>query len=358
VASATAEGISLAGLRVLLVEDNEINQQIAVELLEGVGATVDVANNGKEAVDRLFGGPIPPPYDVVLMDLQMPVMDGHQANAKIRSDPRFTSLPIYAMTAHATLEERDHCLANGMSGHIAKPIDPALLYDTLSKITRRAQAIVTAGTSAAPEAAVAAPADIPPIDGLDSADGLRRVGGNTKLYIKLLRQFASQPADAVGEIFAALAANDAETATRLAHTLKGVAGNLGAREVQDAAAAVETLLRDGSPADAVNAALAQLTAVLDPLRTRLQAVLATSTTAAAPAPAVAATHTRAVAVQLSKLFADFDTSAVAFVEENQASLRCAFDAATWLQFQRHTQEFAFADAQALLDQVLAELPGS
>src|SRR4029077_227374 len=97
VASATAEGVNLTGLRVLLVEDNDINQQIAVELLEGVGATVDVANNGKEAVDRLFGGPIPPPYDVVLMDLQMPVMDGHQANAKIRSDPRFASLPIYPM---------------------------------------------------------------------------------------------------------------------------------------------------------------------------------------------------------------------------------------------------------------------
>src|SRR5262249_26862080 len=134
VASATAEGVNLTGLRVLLVEDNDINQQIAVELLEGVGAKVDVASNGREAVDRLFGGPIPPPYDVVLMDLQMPVMDGHQATAKIRSDARFKELPLYAMTAHATLEERDLCLANGMNGHIAKPIDPALLFDTLGKV--------------------------------------------------------------------------------------------------------------------------------------------------------------------------------------------------------------------------------
>src|SRR5262245_47500052 len=99
VASATAEGISLTGLRVLLVEDNDINQQIAVELLEGVGAKVDVTSNGREAVDRLFGGPMPPPYDVVLMDLHMPVMDGHQATAKIRSDARFKELPLYAMTA-------------------------------------------------------------------------------------------------------------------------------------------------------------------------------------------------------------------------------------------------------------------
>jgi PAS domain S-box-containing protein len=358
VATATAEGISLAGLRVLLVEDNDINQQIAIELLEGVGAKVEVASNGREAVDRLFGGPTPPPYDVVLMDLQMPEMDGHQATAKIRSDPRFAALPIYAMTAHATLEERDFCLANGMSGHIAKPIDPALLYDTLSKLARRAPEAVTARTSAPAEAAVAAPADLPLIDGLDSVDGLRRVGGNNKLYVKLLRQFASQQADAVAQIRAALATNDSESATRLAHTLKGVAGNLGAGPVQAAAAAVESLLRDGAPADATNQALEQLAAVLDPFLARLRAALAMGATASVAAPAVAPARTRAVAAQLTKLFTDFDTSAVTFAEDNQASLRPAFDAVTWDEFLRQTQGFAFADAQSLLDQALAHLPAS
>jgi two-component system sensor histidine kinase/response regulator len=292
------------------------------------------------------------------MDLQMPVMDGHQATSKIRSDPRFAALPIYAMTAHATLEERELCLANGMNGHIAKPIDPALLFDTLSKVSRRTSEVVIAGVAATPEAAVVAPAELPPIDGLDSADGLRRVGGNNTLYVKLLRQFASQQADAVGQIRAALAANDVESATRLAHTLKGVAGNLGVGEVQNAAAAVETRLRDGSPADATSQALEQLAEALDPLVKRLRAALETSTTTAAAAPAVFTTHTRAVAAQLTKLFAEFDTTAVSFAEENQASLRPAFDAATWEQFMRKTQEFAFADAQALLDQVLAHLPES
>jgi two-component system sensor histidine kinase/response regulator len=358
VASATAEGVSLTGVRVLLVEDNDINQQIAVELLEGVGAKVNVASNGREAVDKLFSGPIPPAYDVVLMDLQMPVMDGHQATAKIRSDPRFTALPIYAMTAHATLEERDLCLANGMNGHLAKPIDPALLYDTLSKFVPRASAAVTGGTSAPAEAPVAAPADLPPVDGLDSADGLRRVGGNNKLYVKLLRQFASQQADAVGQIRVALATKDTESATRLAHTLKGVAGNLGAGPVQTAAAAVEQLLRDGSPADAINPALEQLAAVLDPLLVRIRAALAMGATATAAAPAVAPAQTWAVAAQLTKLIADFDTSAVTFTEENQASLRPAFDAATWEQFLRQIQGFAFADAKVLLDQALAHLPAS
>src|SRR5262249_26512714 len=224
--------------------------------------------------------------------LQMPEMDGHQATAKIRSDPRFTALPIYAMTAHATLEERDLCLANGMSGHIAKPIDPALLFDTLSKVVRRAPEMAPAGTSVPAAAAVAAPADLPLVDGLDSADGLRRVGGNHKLYVKLLRQFASQQADAVGQIRAALAAKDRESATRLAHALKGVAGNLGAGPVQAAAAAVEKLLRDGSAADAIRPALEQLAAVLEPLLARLRAALALSVTAPAAAPAVAPAHTR------------------------------------------------------------------
>jgi two-component system sensor histidine kinase/response regulator len=357
VASATAEGVNLAGLRILLAEDNDINQQIAVELLEGVGAKVDVADNGREAVDKLFGGPIPPPYDVVLMDLQMPEMDGYQATAKIRSDPRFGALPIYAMTAHATLEERDFCLSNGMNGHIAKPIDPALLFDTLGKVARRAPEAAPAGPSAPAEAA-AAPADLPPVDGIDSADGLRRVGGNHKLYVKLLRQFASQQADAVGQIRAALATKDSESATRLAHTLKGVAGNLGAGPVQAAAAAVEKLLREGSAADATHPALEQLAAVLEPLLARLRAALALSVTATAAAPAVAPAQTRAVAAQLRKLFTDFDTSAVAFTEENQASLRPAFDAATWDEFLRQTNGFAFDDAQALLDQAVAQLPAS
>jgi PAS domain S-box-containing protein len=358
VASATAQGVSLAGLRILLAEDNDINQQIAVELLEGVGAMVDVVANGQQAVDKLFGGPIPPPYDVVLMDLQMPVMDGHQATAKIRADAHFNDLPIFAMTAHATMEERDLCLANGMSGHIAKPIDPALLFDTLGKVARRSTEAASTETSTRNGAGSATTPDLPAVEGLDSADGLRRVGGNRKLYMKLLREFASQQADAVEQVRAALARNDTESATRVAHTLKGVAGSLGAGPVQTAAAAVERLLRDRAAADATNQALEQLAAVVDPFLMQLRAALASTTPAAAATPTVAPARTRAIAAQLKKLFAEFDTSAVTFAEENQASLRPAFDATTWEQFLRQTQQFAFAEAQALLDQALAHLPAS
>ena len=348
VASATAEGVSLAGLRILLAEDNDINQQIAVELLEGVGAKVDVVNNGREAVDKLCGGPIPAPYDVVLMDLQMPVMDGHQATAKIRSDARFAALPIFAMTAHATLEERDFCLAHGMNGHIAKPIDPALLFDTLGSVARASGRIVSAAPS------VSAPAGFPPIDGLDSTAGLRRVAGNNKLYVKLLREFASQQADAVEQIHQALVAKDSERATRLAHTLKGVAGNLGAEPVEAAAAAVESLLRGGAATDTLTPALAQLTNVLDPLLAKLRANVAPDAAPAAATAAVDPAQTLAVATQLTKLLAAFDTGAMTFIEQHEADLRPAFDHTSWEQFLRQTQAFAFADAQTLLEQALAQ----
>ena len=132
------EATRLRGARILLAEDNEINQQIAIELLEGVGATVQVANNGREAVERLTASPTA--FDVVLMDLQMPEMDGYQATAKIRADARFANLPIIAMTAHATMEERQRCLAAGMNDHVSKPIDPALLFETVGRFYKPAAA--------------------------------------------------------------------------------------------------------------------------------------------------------------------------------------------------------------------------
>ena len=132
------QALRLRGARILLTEDNEINQQIAVELLEGTGATVKVAYSGREAVDILSKGPQPPPFDVVLMDLQMPEMDGYQATAKLRSDARFAALPIIAMTAHATIEEKQRCLAAGMNDHISKPVDPSALFETVARYYRSA----------------------------------------------------------------------------------------------------------------------------------------------------------------------------------------------------------------------------
>ena len=174
----------LKGLRILLAEDNEINQQIAVELLEGVGATVEVANDGVEAVRKVLSQPMPSKYDVVLMDLQMPEMDGYQATQKIRSDPRFASFPIVAMTAHATIEERQKCLDAGMNGHVSKPIDPASLFDTLERFV----APTVKGPAVPPlepaRPAVADADEWPDVPGLNAAEGLARVAGNKKVVSK------------------------------------------------------------------------------------------------------------------------------------------------------------------------------
>jgi two-component system, sensor histidine kinase and response regulator len=231
----------LNGLRVLLAEDNAINQQIAVELLEGVGASVDVVDNGREAVDKLLATVGDLPYDAVLMDLQMPEMDGYQATARIRAEPRLAKLPIVAMTAHAMAEERDRCLAAGMHAHITKPIDPELLYRTLMQFYRPGRVVAASATAVDHSPLPDAPFDVA---GLDVVDGLRRVAGNVKLYRSLLRQFVEQQADAVSKISGSVEQQDFALAERLMHTLKGVSGNLGAKTTNEIAAELEISLRN------------------------------------------------------------------------------------------------------------------
>jgi len=228
----------LRGARVLLAEDNPINQQVAVELLQGAGASVDVAANGQEALSAVQGSA----YDVVLMDLQMPVMDGLQATRAIREIDALRELPIIAMTASVMSGDRDRCLQAGMSDHISKPISIDQLMTALARwLPARGPA---AGT--APAAANAAPAgaELPPdLDGFDLEDGIRRVGGDRALFRRLLLQFHEHSNRAAEEIRAALAAGDRAAARVAAHTLKGVASTLSAGELYAAAHALETALR-------------------------------------------------------------------------------------------------------------------
>jgi signal transduction histidine kinase/CheY-like chemotaxis protein/HAMP domain-containing protein len=342
----------LRGARILLAEDNEINQQIAIELLEGAGARVTVANNGREACDIVVNGPQPVPFDVVLMDLQMPEMDGYQATRKLRADSRLSALPILAMTAHATVEERQRCLDAGMDDHIAKPIDPATLFETVARFYRR---------GAAPAPAPASPNPGAPAT-LDSSAGLSRVGGNEKLYAKLLRQFVEQQSTAVGQITVALASGDKALAERLAHTLKGVAGNIGATQVQFAAGALEKSIRDGITGTELEAATQQVTAALGPLVADLRARFAAETpepaaVEAAPSPADPA-QSREAAVKLHALLTEQDPTASDFIEANRAALRALFDEEGWPEFEKLVQGYAFADAQAQLEQALKGFAGS
>ena len=356
-AAVDAQALRLRGARILLTEDNEINQQIAVELLEGAGAQVRVANNGRGAVEILSNAPQPLPFDLVLMDLQMPELDGYQATAKLRADARFAALPIIAMTAHATMEEKQRCLAAGMNDHISKPIDPAHLYETVGRFYKPAH---LAGTPAPVEVktpGISAPKsdDLPALAGLDTNDGLTRVAGNRKLYLKLLRQFVEQQGPAVGEITTALAAGDLALAERLAHTLKGVAGNIGAKSVHGVAAALEKVIHSKAPAAEVEAAKQQVTAVLDPLLAGLKVSLgavATEPTPAAAAAQVDPVKSRESAAQLTRLLAEFDPGAADFLATNRGALQSLFPDGAWAEFEKLVQDYAFADAQTRLEQIL------
>lgn len=348
----SADSSKLLGLRVLLTEDNEINQQIAVELLEGVGAKVDVANHGGEAVKKLFSND-PPPYDVVLMDLQMPEMDGYQATAKIRSEARFANLPIIAMTAHATMEERQRCLDAGMNDHVAKPIDPALLYETLGKYYKPGET--------APASAISQPApsqgkelgEIPSIEGLDTKDGLARVGGNRTLYLKLLRQFLEQES-APTRIAEALSGGDWPLAERLAHTAKGVAGSLGAGGIQKAAATLEKALRERANTNVLVDMRDVFARVLGDFMSRLRAALPPEVSRPQPvstAP-IDPERMKRVVQEMTTYLNNFDSAAGECLEANGDVFRTLvadqFDA-----FEKQVGGFAFADALATLQKSAA-----
>jgi len=220
---------------VLLVEDNLINQQVAQEILEAMGLTVSCADNGREALELLHVRD----FDLVLMDIQMPEMDGYEAVRHIRAEPRYGELPIVAMTAHAMTEERKKCLAAGMNDHVPKPIDPEALFNTLrqwlktEKRTRPEQVYEVDDTL---------PDELP---GIDLRWGLERIGGNRKLFRKLLSEFSLNHGQALQSIESRLNEGDLETTRRELHTLHGVSGNIGALELQQAVQGFEAELRAG-----------------------------------------------------------------------------------------------------------------
>jgi signal transduction histidine kinase/CheY-like chemotaxis protein len=255
----------IQGARVLLVEDNEINQQVAKEILEGAGLNVALASNGQEAVNAVKENN----YDAVLMDVQMPIMDGYQATRKIREwetevrkqraedrsqdsvhSPQFSELPVIAMTAHAMAGDEQKSLEAGMNDHITKPIDPEQLFATLQKWIKQdaeraaSQKSALADAPAEPDQAVPEEEDLPEsLPGFGLADGLKRLQGNKRLYRKLLLNFATDYDAAANDIREALDAKDFEHAHSLVHNLKGMAGNLAATELQAAAVNLEKLVK-------------------------------------------------------------------------------------------------------------------
>ena len=353
----SGESSRLRGARILLTEDNEINQQIAVELLEGAGATVRVANNGHEAVETLSSGPQPPPFDLVLMDIQMPEMDGFQATAKIRSDAQLARLPIIAMTAHATMEERQRCLEAGMNDHVSKPIDPELLIETVGRFYQSTESPAAAGSPRPEVPAAPSPEDIPSVDGLDTKDGLSRVGGNCKLYLKLLRQFVEQQGPSPAQIADALTRHDVPVAERLAHTVKGVAGSLGARAVQTAAATLEAALGAKANSAELTPMLREFSSVLGDFVSRLRAALPpapASSIPPAPAAPLDLDKARRVVQEMIMHLNNFDPAASECLEAHPDVFRTLLPGERLASFEQQVGGFSFADALAQLQQAATE----
>ena len=337
----------LGGLRVLLVEDNEINRQIGVELLESEGLVVDTAVNGREAVDKVVAAVgANSLYDAVLMDIQMPEMDGYEATHRIRADKRLTALPIIAMTAHAMLEERERCLAAGLNDHVAKPIDPDALYHTLKRWLRPSEPITTLPAPKKPPSV-----NIPSIDGLATGDGLRRVAGNAALYLRLVQRFVETQRTTPEAIRSALDTGAREDAERMAHTTKSVAGNIGATEVQAAAEALETALREQQPASETAPLLAAFAAAMAATVLSISSGLATAPPSPSlPAPASApAADLGAILEKLAALLHDADADAAAYWTEIAAPVcRAALATSVCDRVEARLNEFDFDAALEIL----------
>ena len=250
------EAASLAGSRVLLVEDNEINRELATELLRRAGIEVVIAVNGREALERLA---MDAGFDGVLMDCQMPVMDGYAATQAIREQLHLTSLPIIAMTADAMAADREKAIAAGMNDHITKPLNIRSMFATMARWIQPRRA------APAPVTPDAVAVTVPALPGIDQAAGLRTCGDNASLYRRLLHLFGESNAHFEQSFRQAREGDDPSAAYRLAHTLCGSAANIGAMDTAAAAGQLQQACKDDAPAAEVDLLLLKLMRALDPV---------------------------------------------------------------------------------------------
>ncbi len=237
---------NLAGVRVLLVEDNEVNQEVACEILQQAGALVDIAGNGEIAVQKVSDGS----YDVILMDCQMPVMDGYEATRVLRGRPGVRDLPIIAMTANVLAGEAEKCREAGMDAHVGKPINLDQLFGTLERYVQPRGDGGARGPGRRVEPGGGGDAEVAVLEGvpgLNLADSLSRMGGKREMLLRLLRKFRAGQSDVVEKLRQAAAEGGRDSMQSLVHTLKGAAANLGLEELATAAGMLEASLREGEP---------------------------------------------------------------------------------------------------------------
>ncbi len=340
------EGIR--GARILLVEDNEINLQVATELLQEEGFFLDVANNGKIAVEKIKDSLKGEAYDVVLMDLQMPLMDGYEATEEIRKSTQFKNLPIIAMTADAMLGVRSKVLDIGMNDYLSKPINPQKLFMALVRWIKPGHRELPSQYLAKPEMLKAPDEPLPfgKLKGIDVEDGLKRVGGKKRTYFDLLQRFVAGHGNADEEIKVVLKGGDMETAERLAHTVKGVSGNIGAMELHEASKSLESVIRtkDG---DAILKELNNFSKQLKSAVTVLKEALLTFKPAEVipePTGSISCEQLQPLLKKLYGFLADDDTEAEAYLNEIMGVLQGAINRSELDGLMGNIRKFALDEA--------------
>jgi PAS domain S-box-containing protein len=349
----------LAGARLLLVEDNDMNQELALELLRNAQIDVVLANHGQEALDILAKDGA---FDGVLMDCQMPVMDGYTATREIRKNPAFNDLPIIAMTANAMAGDREKVIEAGMWDHIAKPLNVENMFNTIAKWVKPKTG---AGNAAANEADGAGVTPVqagtegryglPELPGIDVAAGLATTMQNAKLYTRLLVKFRDSQGAFASLFDAALQDPDASAPARAAHTLKGTAGNIGATEVQAAAAALELACHEGAGEAIRKALLDAVVRTLEPVITGLNKL---EDSQAHPGANVFTVDMRSELQpelqKLGKLLSRSDGEAADVLEHIQNKAEGTALARQLAAVERPLNNFDFDEALAQLKQILTQ----
>jgi signal transduction histidine kinase/CheY-like chemotaxis protein len=340
----------LEGARVLLAEDNEMNRQIAVELLRSAGAVTTAVVTGREAVDALAAEG--EDFDLVLMDIQMPEMDGYEATRVIKAQERFSSLPVIAMTAHALADAQVMAKEAGMIDYIIKPIDPEAMFDTLR---RHFMPAAGAAASTGPAARIAEGVDgpsIPLMAGIDVEDGLKRVVGNRKLYLDLLERYVEGQGKAADRLREALASGDRPLAERLAHTLKGVSGNIGAVAIQNTAAELEAAIVGGLPLSSFEGMLEGLSRALDEALGGIAPVVAAAKDRSEKGLPAASLST--VLETLTCLAEESDGEAVDYLASVRAELAAACPREDFERLEASIRAYDFPVALAVLGRLTAD----
>ncbi|MES9962758.1 MAG: response regulator [Candidatus Sedimenticola sp. 20ELBAFRAG] len=341
---------TIQGANILVVEDNEINRQVAHELLKVAGLNAEEAHDGRQAVKLVAGKE----FDAVLMDIQMPVMDGFEATRVIRQIPGLENLPIIAMTANAMVGDREKCLAAGMNDYVAKPIDPADLYQALAHWV--APKILEPEMADHQVEKIGGGGEFPAIQGINVRDARKHVGGNLKLYMQLLKKFQKNQSNVPEEVMKALEMGDLDTARRIAHTLKGVSGNLGARRLFESARDLEECIKKDSE-DCVQRQMGEVREALGQVLEAIDELEHPSARSGAEA------EDRAIDLaklgprinELASLLADDDTAASRYLatlreECCAAALRDGFD-----EIESLIDDYDFGEALVVLRRMAGEL---